>query len=110
GLVYREHGACDECANRLHANTSTTCLQVQVRMQSGLSFRQGVPPHATDLFKNPWYRTPEATVLALATQARGFHVLGCPDKIACHWAQGDNERPVPRACDKQLDFVEMAPR
>jgi hypothetical protein len=58
GLVYREHGACDECANRLHANTSTTCLQVQVRMQSGLLFRQGVPPHATDLFKNPWYRTP----------------------------------------------------
>jgi hypothetical protein len=61
-------------------------------------------------FQESLVQDAEATVLPLATHARCFHVLVCPDKIACHWAQGDNERPVPRAGDKQLDFVEMAPR
>ena len=51
--------------------------------RSDLLFRQGVPPHATYLFKHPWYRTPRATVLRRTVGAS--NVLVCPDKIACHW-------------------------
>ena len=69
-----------------------------------------IGPNALHQTSLPTYAAANAAEIAQRPAGFAAHVLVCPDKIACHWAQGGNERPVPRAGDKQLDFVEMAPR
>lgn len=46
--------------------------------------RQGVPSHATYLFKHPLVQDAAGYGLAVATDTRCFHVLVCPDKITCY--------------------------